>query len=95
MKNGQNKMDIIRDNNRIEHYIGYVSYTTQTVYYFYLSAILIVGYFIITFLMRARKKWKYFRVVKGDFGLKEDIDVNGSSIKNFQTFLKNQITTPS
>jgi hypothetical protein len=68
---------------------GYISYSTQTVYYFYLSAILIIIYFIIAFLMLARKRnGNILRVVKGDFGLKEDIDVNGNHNKKFPNFLK-------
>lgn len=68
---------------------GIISYLTQTVYYFYLSAILIVIYFIITFVMLAQKRnGNIFRVVKGDFGLKGDIDVNGNHNKKFPNFLK-------
>ena len=70
--------------------IGYISYSTQKVSYFYLSAILIIIYFIIAFLILTRKKnGSLFRVVKGDFGLKEDIDVKGNShCKKFPNFLK-------
>ena len=68
---------------------GYISYSTQKVYYFYLSAILIIIYFIITFLILTKEKnGNIFRVVKGDFGLKEDIDVNGNHTKKFPNFLK-------
>jgi hypothetical protein len=68
---------------------GYISYSTQKVYYFYLSAILIIIYFIITFLILTRKtNGNLFRVVKGDFDLKEDIDVNGNHNKKFPNFLK-------
>ena len=70
--------------------IGYISYATQTVYYFYLSAVLIIVYFIITFLIWTRgKNGNFFRVVKGDFGLKEDIEVHGNLYnKKFPGFLK-------
>jgi hypothetical protein len=69
---------------------GYISYSTQTVYYFYLSAMLIIIYFIITFVKLAQKRnGNIFRVVKGDFGLKGDIDVNGNTHnKKFPNFLK-------
>jgi uncharacterized membrane protein len=47
----------------------YISYSTQTVYYFYLSAVLIIVYFIITFLiLTCKRNGNFFRVVKGDFG---------------------------
>jgi hypothetical protein len=67
---------------------GYISYSTQMVYYFFMSAILIIIYFIIAFLMLARKRnGNIFRVVKGDFGLKGDIDGNTQN-KKFPNFLK-------
>ncbi|MFY9638817.1 MAG: hypothetical protein WAK14_08470 [Methanobacterium sp.] len=69
--------------------IGYFSYVTQVVYYFYLSALLILLYLVITFIVWARgKNGNFFRVVKGDFGLKGDIDVHGASNKKFPDFLK-------
>ena len=70
--------------------IGYISYSTQIIYYFYLSAILIISYFIITFLiLTSKKNGNLFRVVKGDFGLKDDIDVKSySHDKKFPKFLK-------
>ena len=40
--------------------IGYISYSTQKVYYFYLSAILIIIYFIITFLILTKEKMETF-----------------------------------
>ena len=39
---------------------GYISYSTQTVYYFYLSAVLVTVYFIITFLILTRGKNGHF-----------------------------------
>lgn len=69
--------------------IGYTSYVTQIVYYFYLSALLILVYLFVTFLLWARgRNGNYFRVVKGDFGLKEDIDVYDTHNKKFPDFLK-------
>lgn len=35
---------------------GYISYVTQIVYYFYFSALLIVFYLAIVFLIRARSE---------------------------------------
>ena len=69
---------------------GYISYTTQTLYYFYLSAVLIIVYFIITLLIWTRgKNGNLFRVDKGDFGLNGDIDCNGNSYnKKFPDHLK-------
>jgi len=70
--------------------IGYVSYETQIIYYFYLFAFLIVVYLVIVFLLWARgKNGNLFRVVKGDFCLKEDIDVDAKvNNKSFPDFLK-------
>ncbi len=53
---------------------GYISYFTQIVYYFYFSALLIVFYLAIVFLIRARSEnGRFFRFIKGDFCLKGDI----------------------
>jgi hypothetical protein len=62
---GTNKMDKIKRLSRIiiamSIIIGYISYSTQKVYYFYLSDILIIIYFIITFFILTRKKWNHFQ----------------------------------
>jgi hypothetical protein len=70
--------------------IGYISYSTQIIYYFYISALLIVTFLLIICLNWARERNRnFFRVVKGDFGLKGDIEVHGNGCnKKFPDFLK-------
>ena len=44
---------------------GYISYVTQIIYYFYLSALLIVAYLVIIFLLWARgKNGNFFELLK-------------------------------